>query len=141
MNTALQKFCDFYQSDFAQADLGALAAIYSEDVVFCDPAHSIEGLDALTGYFAKLAKELLSCTFDIEHVAELDGEAFVIWTMTFRHASLKHGKEISVPGASHLRCTDKISYHRDYFDLGAMLYEQLPVLGHAIKLIKHRLGK
>jgi hypothetical protein len=34
----------------------------------------------------------------------------------------------------------KVRYHRDYFDLGAMLYEHLPLLGSLVKTIKRRLG-
>jgi hypothetical protein len=35
----------------------------------------------------------------------------------------------------------KIYYHRDYFDMGAMLYEHLPLLGRIIQRLKHRLGQ
>ncbi|HGP4674712.1 TPA: nuclear transport factor 2 family protein, partial [Vibrio cholerae O1] len=35
----------------------------------------------------------------------------------------------------------KVTYHRDYFDMGEMLYEQLPVLGQVIRAIKRRLGQ
>ena len=34
----------------------------------------------------------------------------------------------------------KVCQHRDYFDLGAMLYEQLPLLGPVVRTIKMRLG-
>jgi hypothetical protein len=44
-----------------------------------------------------------------------------------------------VQGSSHLKGVgDKVVYHRDYLDLGAMLYEQLPLLGRVIRSLKNR---
>jgi hypothetical protein len=43
-------------------------------------------------------------------------------------------------GISHLRFGEKIDYHRDYFDLGQMVYEQIPLVGRIIKTIKKRLS-
>ena len=43
-------------------------------------------------------------------------------------------------GASHLRLADnRIAYQRDYYDLGAMLYEHIPLLGGAVRAVKARL--
>jgi hypothetical protein len=70
-------------------------------------------------------------------------EGYVQWQMNFSHPRLKGGKTIVVDGASYLRFNEagKVSYHRDYFDLGAMLYEQLPLLGRIIVAVKRRLGR
>jgi len=32
-----------------------------------------------------------------------------------------------------------VTYHRDYFDLGALIYERVPVLGGLIRGIKGRM--
>lgn len=49
---------------------------------------------------------------------------------------------MTVEGATRLEFdeTGKVCLHRDYFDLGAMLYEQLPLLGAVVRTIKGRLG-
>ena len=58
------------------------------------------------------------------------------------HPSLRAGDTIRVEGASYLRTHNgKIYYHRDYFDMGAMLYEHLPLLGRIVQRIKKRLGQ
>ena len=45
------------------------------------------------------------------------------WTMFLNHPKLR-GETVRVEGASYLRTRNgKVYYHRDYFDLGAMLYE------------------
>ena len=61
--------------------------------------------------------------------------------MLLQHPKLNSGKIFSVPGVSIIRYEDKIYSHRDYFDLGAMLYEQLPLLGGLIRMIKRKLGQ
>ncbi|MCT7655735.1 hypothetical protein MBH78_16005 [Oceanimonas sp. NS1] len=53
---------------------------------------------------------------------------------------LNGGRPVTVPGVSHLCFADSIYYHRDFFDLGAMLYEQLPLLGKGIRALKRRLN-
>ena len=47
------------------------------------------------------------------------------------------GEVIRVEGASFLKVrNNRIYYHRDYFDLGAFVYENVPMLGSIIKRIK-----
>ncbi len=139
MHTVLQKFSDFYR-ELDQQPLSQLADIYSDDVEFCDPVHCVQGLAALTGYFEHSMQGVTTCRFDIHAVDELNGEAYVRWTMHFSHPRLNRGAAIAVPGVSHLRLAERITWHRDYFDLGAMLYEQLPLLGGLIRLLKSRLS-
>jgi hypothetical protein len=55
-----------------------------------------------------------------------------------RHARLRPGELLSLPGASVIKFEERIHYHRDYFDVGAMLYERLPVVGGLIRSIKAR---
>ncbi|MEL7287824.1 MAG: nuclear transport factor 2 family protein, partial [Pseudomonadota bacterium] len=64
------------------------------------------------------------------------------WTMDLQHPKLQKGAPISVNGVSHLKFRDgQVIYHRDYFDLGEMLYENLPLLGSVVRTIKQRLGQ
>jgi hypothetical protein len=44
-------------------------------------------------------------------------------------------------GVTELRFTDgKVQSHYDHYDLGAMLYEHLPVMGSLIKLVKSKVA-
>ncbi|QYK14332.1 nuclear transport factor 2 family protein [Shewanella rhizosphaerae] len=134
----LQNFTAVYR-ELGTDNLEALRKIYHPEVVFCDPLHRVEGLDNLLGYFQGLYRQVISCEFTIEHVFEHQGEAAVYWTMTFRHKQLNASQPIVVEGHSRLKAKDnKVVYHRDYFDVGAMLYEQLPLLGGLIRAVKRR---
>jgi len=135
----LKTFCEFYRSLELQS-LENIAALYAHDIELQDPVHRIKGLDALTAYFTALLANTEYCRFSIEHVVEQESEAFVSWQMAFVHRKLGSGKEVSVSGVTHLRFHERVFYHRDYFDLGEMVYEQLPLLGTAIRAIKNRIA-
>jgi hypothetical protein len=45
---------------------------------------------------------------------------------------------VTVPGSTHIKYREKVHYHRDYFDAGALLYEQIPLVGFMIRAIKAR---
>lgn len=138
--TWLANFIDIYQR-LSTDNLSLLAIIYHKDVVFIDPIHQIEGFDNLYLYFQSLYQNLSTCDFLIENVIAEDEQASIYWKMTYQHPKLNKGKVVIVQGNSHIKGKeDKVIYHRDYLDLGAMLYEQLPVFGKITKWIKVRAG-
>ncbi|WP_445400090.1 nuclear transport factor 2 family protein [Zobellella sp. An-6] len=138
MSPVLSAFCELYRR-LGPDGLEGLRQVYAEEVHFCDPAHDLHGLESLVDYFEGLFAHVGQCRFDIEQVMEQRGEAFVRWQMVFSHPRLNGGEPVQVPGVSHLRFDERVYYHRDYFDLGKLLYEQLPLLGALIRALKRRL--
>ena len=135
----LPRFKSFY-ADFGSAQLSRLADIYHDDVVFRDPVHEIRGLVELEDYMTTLAADLEDCRF--EYLDELLGDqaAYIKWVMHFRHPRLG-SRPISVRGVSHLHLADgRVIYHEDFYDMGAMLYEQVPLLGNVTRWLKLRLA-
>jgi ketosteroid isomerase-like protein len=140
MHPALSRFVDLYRRDLAGVDMAIIADVYSPDVEFIDPAHNIHGCNALIKYFNNMMQPLTFCQFDIRDIHELEGSATLAWTMTIAHPKLRRGKPISIEGMTLVRFDKKIDFHRDYFDLGAMLYEHIPLIGRAIKWLKRGLA-
>tara|TARA_B110000881_G_scaffold93131_1_gene81693 strand:- start:1081 stop:1554 length:474 start_codon:yes stop_codon:yes gene_type:complete len=137
----LDNFVDLYQR-LSTSNLKLLKNTYHENIVFVDPIHRVEGFDPLYLYFENLYQNLSSCTFVIDNVILQDSSAAIYWTMTYQHAKLNKGESVTIFGNSYIKGEDdKVIYHRDYLDLGAMLYEQLPLLGRIIRFIKSRLAK
>ncbi|TNI95657.1 nuclear transport factor 2 family protein [Aeromonas veronii] len=141
MNEPLARFIGLYQQ-LDRQQLHRLPEVYAEQVVFTDPAHRIEGLAALGDYFAALYQRLAYCRFVITSQQQQGQQAWLGWTMTFSHPRLRGGEPVTVEGVTRLEFDEagKVCQHRDYFDLGAMLYEQLPLLGPVVRAIKGRLG-
>jgi len=122
-----------------EADLSRLREFYTDKVVFKDPVHEIRGLVELEDYFTSLCAELSECR--IEYLDEIvsEGSAYVKWVMHFKHPRLGN-RLISVRGVSHIQFGEKIDFQEDFYDMGAMLYEQLPVLGNVTRWLKLRLA-
>ena len=123
-------------------NLDTLRRIYSDDVCFEDPVHAIQGIEALVDYFQRQFANVEDCHFKF-HRSIASGEGiFFSWTMFLKHRRVRPGQVIRVEGASYLRVrNDRVFYHRDYFDLGAMVYENLPLLGRIIQLIRNRMSR
>lgn len=138
----MEKFLQMYKKLNVE-NLHLLQGVYNSDIRFIDPAHEISGLENLTEYFSALYQNVESITFEFRDVVQQDRSCYLQWDMTFSHKSLARGKPIFVAGTTFLRLDeqDKVSYHRDYFDLGAMLYEHLPILGRLLISVKRRLAK
>ena len=138
----MKDFLEVFNS-LSSDNLHRLEDIYTSDVHFIDPAHEIRGLASLRSYFEKLYTNVVSIDFDFHEPLQRGQSGYVQWVMDFSHPRLNGGRSIAVPGASFLRFTteQKASYHRDYFDLGSMLYQHLPVLGTIIRSINRRLGQ
>lgn len=138
----LNRFLTTYQS-LNKDNLAQLTNIYAQDIVFIDPAHEIRGLVVLTAYFTKLYQHIDSITFDYEDTLSAENSASIYWTMTFSHPKIGGGKPIITHGNTLIRfdADGKVNYHRDYFDLGEMLYEHLPLLGAGVRYVKKQLAK
>jgi hypothetical protein len=137
----LKNFVSVYQK-LSTDNLDLLGTIYHNNVVFIDPIHKVEGFDNLYNYFEGLYQNLASCDFVIEQVIVQNSSAAIYWKMSYQHVKLNKGKVVTIVGTSHIKGEDdKVIYHRDYLDLGAMLYEQLPVLGKFILWIKKQAAK
>lgn len=122
-------------------NLYQLDGLYTNDVIFHDPLHSVHGLTELHGYFTQLYANVQHLDFDFQGYDQVaEGEGYLRWVMRYRHPRLRGGQLIEVTGCSHLRWSDKVYYHRDYFDAGALLYEHLPVLGALVRFLKRRLA-
>lgn len=139
-NPLVDNFIELYQA-LNKNNLHLLGQVYGDDIIFTDPMHQISGLESLTQYFAKLYENVQHIQFEIKEVQQSDSQASLFWQMQYRHPKLNKGQLIRVDGMSQLKFNDKIYFHRDYFDLGQMLYEQVPCVGGVIRLLKTRAAK
>jgi ketosteroid isomerase-like protein len=137
----MEKFLHTYKN-LDSGNLHTLRSIYRDDIQFIDPAHEIQGIENLQEYFTSLYANISSIRFDFKEPVSSGNTSYVRWLMTFSHPKLAGNRAIAVDGVSYLEADDSLVYfHRDYFDLGSMLYEHIPVLGRLISSIKKGLGK
>lgn len=120
-------------------DRDSLFQLYDNSIVFEDSFHRIDGFNDLLSYFLNLYENVSAIGFVFHEDFLNKNDAMLTWTMTFAHPRLNKGHPIDVKGASHIIFDKKITYHRDYFDGGKLLYEHVPVLGMFIKKLKQRM--
>jgi hypothetical protein len=123
-----------------KSNLHLLEQFYDDEVHFIDPLGELRGRSALTAYFAKLYANVQEISFDVqERFREGDVET-VLWVMTLRARGLNGNRPLKLDGCSILKFDgDLCIYHRDYYDMGAFIYERIPVLGWVIQQIKAKL--
>jgi len=137
MNNIIDSFRNIY-TELNAKNIESVNSIYDEDIIFIDPFHEIRGLEALRNYFNGLYKNVISCEFSFGEIYAKNNSAMILWTMALKHRSLSGKNPIYVSGNTHIRFNEKIYLHRDYFDAGQMLYENLPLVGSVIKFIKQK---
>lgn len=139
--SVIDKFSSFY-TDLASMQVSELCHIYSNNVTFIDPIAEHQGISAVENYFSKLLHNAKHCRFEIHSNESTENNKYIVtWTMEFTSSRMKNGTPIRVDGLSHLQVTDdKITFHRDYYDLGQMIYENIPLLGRIVKKVKRGLG-
>lgn len=140
----MSEFLEHFAQQFASlnaSNLDRLTELYSHDIEFQDPLHSINGLPALKDYFSNLYANVSDLSFEFYQLHTLPSAkaGYLRWSMQFSHPRLRGGQPVMVKGCTYLRWHDKVFLHHDYFDAGALLYEHLPIAGGLIRWLKGRL--
>ncbi len=116
---------------------------YSEGCRFQDPIVDIRGRMNVKNYYANMYKNVESIDFIIHDEIVEDNKTTLVWRMDLTAKKLNGGKPIQVEGVSviHFNHEDgKAIYHRDYFDMGAFVYEGLPLVGGIIRYAKKKMA-
>ncbi|GDY24823.1 nuclear transport factor 2 family protein [Agarivorans sp. Toyoura001] len=140
MPPIVQQLEQFY-SELGMAQVARLSEIYTDNVEFIDPLHHLHGIADLSQYFEHLLVNTDKCEFIFSSRLIADGEFSLTWQMQFAHPKLGNGRLIALDGISHLKFDEKIYYHRDYYDVSAMLHDHIPVIGWLSKKLKNGLAQ
>lgn len=115
-----------------------LGDFYTDDAEFIDPVSHMKGLPGIKKYYANVYKNVESIRFDFKEIQYDKLTFYAQWVMTFSTKTLNGGKPFAVDGISVMKFNEngKVFFHRDYTDLGSMVYEKVPLLGTVIRMIK-----
>ncbi|MBT0585832.1 nuclear transport factor 2 family protein [Alteromonas oceanisediminis] len=145
--TPIEKFERFYLQ-LQSKDISNIGDVYADDIELVDPIATHHGLDTVTQYFGKLLKGTRECEFKILSILPTSAQDanhstydyVVEWKMSFSAKKLKANKVIQVDGVTLLKTSDThVIYHRDYYDMGQLVYEHVPLLGHIVRRLKEQL--
>lgn len=131
----IQEFFKLFSKD--RMDL--VEQFYDPEVHFMDPMVDFKTRDELKRYYEKLYQNVDSIRFDFSVETKEGDTHMAAWKMTLTAKKFNGGRPVIVDGISHVRFggkEGKAVYHRDYFDMGAFVYEHVPVLSGLIRLVK-----
>ncbi|MDX1705545.1 nuclear transport factor 2 family protein [Pseudidiomarina sp.] len=135
----VERLAKFYD-EFGKCDFDNLGDLYDEDITFSDPIHQVHGLDDLKKYLKHSMSNVEQCHFAFTEYMLNDKQLFISWQMRFVHPKVSAGREVVVPGVSHFKLKDdKVCEQEDFYDLGVMIYEQIPVLSYFVNKVKQRM--
>ena len=125
-------------------NLNILDQFYDKQISFQDPLGEIVGLDKLKKYYGKTYENVKSISFVFHEFIVQVKSVVATWTMSYSTDKLNGGEPIKVEGNSLIKfggSSNLAIYHRDYFDVGSMVYEHVPFVGFFVRKIKHKLEK
>jgi len=134
----IEQFKQLYKT-FDKQTLSKLPELYSSSVTFRDPVHQLNGLESLSRYFANFCNPETYCQFDFINEIVTSDQAFFQWKMHYSHPKLNSGKKLMLNGGTFIKFGSHIVHHEDFYDMGAMIYQHIPILGWAVKKINHHL--
>jgi len=142
-SSALETLGRFKQlfNNLCAGNMAELSSVYSDNVTFTDPFTSVHGIDELTEYFSSAYANVISCGFDFGEPVVSGEDVCIPWEMHLRHKRIRKGNPVVVEGISQLVIREgRVVSHRDYFDIGQLLYENLPLMGRVVRWIRKQAG-
>lgn len=120
-------------------NLISLASLYHEDFLFEDPLQVCNGWHEYYHHLKSMYQNTEECRFIIKGWISDAEQGYLQWTLTFRHPKLFSGLQQDVEGCTRLEFQEgRVTYQRDYFDCGEMIYEGIPLFGACVKAVKRK---
>lgn len=129
-------------NEFTGKNMEVLDRLYDDQIKFEDPLTETNGIKELKEYYSHAYSKVKEIKFNFHKMHEAGDTVTGEWDMNLAVTGLNSGKPFTVKGVSVLTFnpeSGKIIRHRDYLDIGEMVYEQIPLLGSAIRAIKSKL--
>jgi ketosteroid isomerase-like protein len=130
----IERLVEWYQR-LSPASLGRIRMFYHEAALFEDPFNRVQGAAQIAAVFQHMFDTTNHPAFMVQQV-QTDGD--VAWISWIFSCDLR-GRKIAIEGASRLIFSQdgRVIRHRDYWD-ATDLYQQLPLLGRIVCMLKRR---
>lgn len=131
----LNKLTQWYEH-LSEATLKDIDNFYSENVFFKDPFNEFTGREKVKSIFEHMFTSLNEAHFVFIETIQQGSSAFITWNFIFKFKDAQY----KIHGSSHLKFDElgKISYHRDYWDVGEELLLKLPLIKSIYKIFQQK---
>ena len=127
-----------YLEDLTAEDISRLRHYVSPDVRFLDPFHDVTGVDEMEAIFSRLFSTGHSISFRVRERSSQGSFYFFRWLLT---GTLSR-KKLSIEGVTvlEMRADGKVASHCEYWDAATQVYEQFPVIGPLLRILRARIA-
>lgn len=134
----INDFKSFYGG--GMTNLEQITRIYTQDIEYRNPLHNVFGILAIKRYLRRMLAESSPVIFQLVDEQGGDNWASFTWLVSFHRVALMRDKVITLRGTTQIRFTDRVFYHEDFYDPGALIYQYIPLLGWAVRVINKHMG-
>ncbi|MEO8225208.1 MAG: nuclear transport factor 2 family protein [Gammaproteobacteria bacterium] len=114
------------------------ATVYAPEAYLNDTLVGIDGAGRIEAYFLKTIQRARLLKVEFLERAPVGTDWYVRWRMTVAADGVNGGEEVVTYGVSQLRFDSegRVLIHKDFWDAGTGLYEQLPGVGALIRRVR-----
>jgi hypothetical protein len=119
------------------------ATVYAPQGYLNDTLVGIDGADRIEAYFSHTMERARLLKVEFLERAPAGTDWYVRWRMTVAADGLNGGQEVITYGVTQFRfdADGRVLIHKDFWDSGTGLYEQLPVIGGAVRRVRGAVEK
>jgi len=136
----LQDYVAFFEI-LTPDSLHRLRELCTPDVHFRDPFNDSRGIKPFQAALAKMFEDLTEPRFTVTDQAVGNQACYLRWIFTFGSKRPPNGcRRIEGISEIHLNAAGKVTAHIDHWDAGGQIYEQVPLLGSLVRMIRRQLS-
>lgn len=110
---------------------------YDPTATLEDPFGRYERRAEVAEHLTSLFAGAKSIAFEVRSEFQSGDEAMTLWTVSVVHPRLRGDEPVVVEGVTHARLVNgKIAEQRDYYDAGALVYENVTFVGSLVRWVK-----
>lgn len=132
-----ERLAHFFET-LEPASLARFDDVFDPQARFRDPFNDVCGVDAIREVFRHMFTQCDEPRFEVvEQIAD-DRFAYLRWHFRYRTRRDEH----CIEGVSRIRFSDegRVIDHRDFWDPAQHIYENIPLLGWILRMLRRRLS-
>ena len=131
-----------YFDELSAESKSELRRLAHPDIHFVDPFNDVRGIDKVCAVFDHMFETSEAPRFVTEPPLIAGEIAFIKWRFTCRIKNRFMTKPLTIDGITEVHFDElgRITAHLDYWDAARQLYEELPLLGSLLRIVRRRLA-